>query len=84
MLNKHTQLVKIGKSKSPIFREKTLQGQEPEVILISFWEAPPETERLLHKEFSHKRQRGEWFDLTFKELQQLKGIMQRFDKSNGS
>lgn len=79
MLNPSNDLIKIGKSKDPNYREKTLQAQEPEIILVSFWKAPGSIERQLHKEFSHKRQRGEWFDLTFKDLKKINELMQEFD-----
>lgn len=79
MLNPRTDLVKIGKSKDPNYREKTLQGQEPEIILVSFWKAPKAIEKKLHNEFSDKRQRGEWFDLTFKDLKKINELMSVYD-----
>jgi len=79
MLNPRTNLIKIGKSKDPKYREKTLQGQEPEIILVSFWKAPSAIEKKLHKVFSNKRQRGEWFDLTYKDLRKINELMQAYD-----
>jgi len=79
MLNSRNNLMKIGKSNKPFYREKTLQGQEPEIMLITYWKAPSTIERQLHKEFSHKRQRGEWFNLSFKDLQKIKEIMTNYE-----
>jgi Meiotically up-regulated gene 113 len=79
MLNPRTDLVKIGRSKDPNYREKTLQGQEPEIILVSFWKAPSAIEKKLHIEFSEKRQRGEWFDLTFKDLKKINELMKAYE-----
>lgn len=79
MLNSRTDLFKIGRSKDPNYREKTLQGQEPEIILISFWRAPSTIEKQLHKQFADKRQRGEWFALTFKDLKKINEIMKVYD-----
>jgi len=60
----HTGLYKIGKSKNPGIREKTLLAVMP---LIEFVFIRPEsdefTEKILHEEFAHKRKRGEWFEL---------------------
>jgi len=78
MLNKRNDFIKIGKSKNPTFREKTLQADEPEVELITYWKAPSKIERQLQKQFADKRKRGEWFDLTFKELNKIREQMSIF------
>jgi hypothetical protein len=75
MLNKRNNYIKIGKSKKPNFREKTLQAQEPEIEMITFWQAPANIETQLKKQFSEKKQRGEWFKLSFKELNEIKKQM---------
>jgi len=75
MLNLRNSLVKIGLSKNPNFREKTLQSEEPEIGLITFWKAPKQVERELHKQFKDKRQRGEWFKLSFSDLKTIKNQM---------
>lgn len=58
---------KIGyTTKSPEFREKTLQSDNPNVELlfsISLSNAK-RIEGFLHEEFSNYRIRGEWFDLS--------------------
>jgi hypothetical protein len=82
MLNKRNGFIKIGKSKWPQFREKTLQADEPEIELITFWEAPATLEKQLHKRFAEQRQRGEWFELTFKDLKSIKDIMNEYETKN--
>ena len=77
MLNEDTSLVKIGYSNDPSYRERTLHSKEPAVHLIACWEAPKEKERILHNIFESKRQRGEWFRLTFAELAELERQMRR-------
>jgi hypothetical protein len=75
MLNTKTNLIKIGRSIKPVFRERTLQSQEPEVVLIAKWRAKKEIEKQLHNKFRQKRKRGEWFELAFAELKELKEFM---------
>ena len=36
-----------------------------------------ESEKLLHERFSHRRVRGEWFELDTKELEEVKDLMCR-------
>jgi len=79
MLNKRNDYIKIGKSKKPKFREKTLQGEEPDIDMITFWQAPSRVERELHKKFKEKRQRGEWFKLSFIDLRQIKEYMESYE-----
>lgn len=56
-------LTKIGFSKNPKTREKTLQAEDPRLNLIDFFVASKETELRLHKIFKDVRVRGEWFNL---------------------
>lgn len=53
---------KIGKSKNPNFREKTLQSQNPTIEMIAICDS--DVESLLHSKFSNFRKRGEWFNLS--------------------
>lgn len=78
MLNKRNDFIKIGRSKNPSFREKTLQAEDPHVELITFWEAPPVLERQLHELLKAKRQRGEWFDLNFNDMKLIKEFMCKY------
>lgn len=79
MLNARNGLLKIGHSKRPYFREKTLQAEEPEVHLIALWKAPKIIERDLHKQFGVNRKRGEWFSLPFNQLEFIKQQMKIYE-----
>ena len=56
-------LIKIGYSKFPKIREKTLQGEKPNIELIYSIEAPRKFEKVLHDYFIQYRVRGEWFKI---------------------
>ncbi|MGD0905744.1 MAG: GIY-YIG nuclease family protein [Terracidiphilus sp.] len=59
---------KIGRSKTPGKRERTLQSEVPEIVLRFSIPAADDDERRLHDRFDPKRLRGEWFNLTADEL----------------
>ena len=61
--NNRNGYIKIGWSKSPSYREKTLQSEEPDVCFIATYAASRQDERWLHDKFALKRLRGEWFSL---------------------
>jgi hypothetical protein len=61
--------IKIGKSYSPRARECTLQSQNPTIELIAFCEQDVEKE--LHIKYASKRKRGEWFNLSKKEISEI-------------
>lgn len=63
MKNNRDGRYKIGISENPKHREKTLQSQEPDVVLVGGWDKLAGHERAWHDYFSEWRQRGEWFDL---------------------
>jgi Meiotically up-regulated gene 113 len=69
MLNLRNGFVKIGKSKKPKHREKTLQSEEPEIVLLCAYWTDPDMEQELHSYFSDKRVRGEWFHLSPEEIE---------------
>jgi hypothetical protein len=75
MHNKSNNYYKIGRSIKPEHREKTLQAQEPDIILIEKWIAPAEIERLLHQKYKPKRKRGEWFELVEDDIEEIKIFM---------
>jgi hypothetical protein len=64
-------LIKIGKSKNPERREKTLQSEVPSVELRIAVPTESDFESELHREFDHFRRRGEWFALTSAEVKTL-------------
>ena len=57
----NTNLYKIGKSKNPKVREKTLQSEKPTYKTVKVFNK--DIEGLLHKNYAQFRVRGEWFDL---------------------
>jgi hypothetical protein len=59
---------KIGRSKTPGKRERTLQSEVPQVVMRISIPAEEECERQLHSHFVSKRFRGEWFTLTNDDL----------------
>jgi hypothetical protein len=77
MLNSDTSLIKIGTSTNPKYRERTLHSQEPSIYLIAVWCCKSDVETELHRKFSHKRVRGEWFRLTLYELKEIEDFMEK-------
>ena len=62
--NTRNGLVKIGFSTVPDKREKTLQSEEPELVTIYRVDGVTiGDEKMIHRRFSKKRMRGEWFAL---------------------
>lgn len=82
ILNPRTNLFKIGRSKNPLKREKTLQSEEPDIILLKAWEADAPFETYLHKKFQNKRHRGEWFKLSLRDLLEINEMKCGYDKGN--
>lgn len=75
MVNIDTSLIKIGFSKNPAYRKRTLHSKEPSVFIIAKWIANIDVERMLHKTFSKKRTRGEWFKLNLADLSEIEKLM---------
>lgn len=72
MLDENTGQYKIGRSKNPIYREKTLQCEKPTIEMKFYYEGTNEDEKKLHKRFEGKRTRGEWFLLKKSDLKKIK------------
>jgi hypothetical protein len=70
---------KIGKSKTPGKRERTLQSEAPEIVMRFSIPADELHEKKLHEHFSGKRKRGEWFELSNDDLVWIMKYM----KTNG-
>ena len=70
---------KIGQSKTPGKRERTLQSETPEITLRFSIPTDEAHEKHLHAQFDSKRIRGEWFSLTPDDLLQIV----QFLKTNG-
>jgi hypothetical protein len=61
---------KIGVGKNPTNRLKQLQtGSSSELVIVHTFETdiPYVIEKTLHRQFSHKRKHGEWFDFSINE-----------------
>lgn len=72
MFNGRNGLHKIGKSRKPTARERTLQGEDPATVLVHSYEAESgDDERAWHAHFQGKRVRGEWFNLTAEDVSQF-------------
>jgi hypothetical protein len=76
MLDHKTGFHKIGMSNNPIYREKTLRSEQPKIETVakrkfSTRKLAKELENQLHEFYSHKRVRGEWFDLNAKEVAEI-------------
>lgn len=78
LLDTLNNLIKIGQSFYPNLREKTLQGINPNWFLITTWIAPISEEKYLHNRFESKHKRGEWFDLSFSDLKEIKEYMNKY------
>lgn len=81
ILDPTNNLIKIGQSFYPNLREKTLQGINPTWDIITAWVAPISEEKRLHNIFKNKNIRGEWFDLNFNDLLDIKNEMKEFKKA---
>ncbi|CAH1002632.1 hypothetical protein LEM8419_03504 [Neolewinella maritima] len=68
MRDHHSGATKIGRSKRPTVRERTLQSEKPDIEMIGYWPGTNADEMRLHAIYAHKRVRGEWFDLTEDEV----------------
>lgn len=69
MNDSNTGYTKIGNAINPKFREKTLQSEKPSISLFAISEDFIETK--LHEQYSNKRVRGEWFNLTTDEINHI-------------
>ena len=80
MVDNTNNFYKIGLSKIPVHREKTLQSEKPTINLILSKEYPTRQiasgiERELQKKYSNKRMRGEWFELDKNEVDWIKTFL---------
>ena len=76
MLDEVNGYYKIGISNSPKYRERTLQSEKPSIKLICAKEFPSRRiaeaiESALHKAYAAEHLRGEWFNLTAKDVQEI-------------
>lgn len=59
-----TGFYKIGKSKNPKHREKTLQAESPSIAMVAVFQEQGWQEKHWHEYFALYRKRGEWFSLS--------------------
>ena len=76
----NTGYYKIGISNSPEYREKTLQSEKPTIEMICNKKYVSRRmalsfEQALHKTFSKKRVRGEWFELNQNDVEEIKSTL---------
>jgi hypothetical protein len=76
MLDNNTNFYKIGISKDPQYREKTLQSEKPVINLLASKSFPSRQiasaiESSLHKVYFDKHVRGEWFCLSKKDVLEI-------------
>ena len=76
----NTGYYKIGISNSPEYREKTLQSEKPTIEMICNKKyvsrrMAASFEQALHKTFSEKRVRGEWFELNQNDVEEIKSTL---------
>jgi len=77
--------VKIGKTKTPIevrrkgVAEPTLRAVKQEIYPIVAWQASQQIETDLKAEYREFNQRGEWFDLRPRHLQQINKKMSKYE-----
>ena len=84
LLNTKNGYFKIGRSKNPLKREKTLQAEEPDIMLLFYIEASIQSEKILQQQFRLKRVRGEWFQLSIDDLMVLQEHFKVLKKENQS
>ena len=72
MIDKNTGYYKIGRSKNPKARERTLQSEKPTIEMLFNYPGLNIDEKELHNLFIEKRVRGEWFDLSGGDIQMIK------------
>lgn len=68
MYDERTALIKIGYSIKPKYRERTLQSDNPLITLLATFPGHRSDETYLHNHFRHFRKRGEWFDLSERDI----------------
>ena len=72
LIDHNTGYYKIGRSKNPEKREKTLQSEKPNIELICICKVNIEKE--LHKKYMLNRIRGEWFFLSNQQIAEIKQL----------
>ena len=69
MTDSDTGATKIGRSINPPKRERTLQSEKKEISLLMVCDK--DVEKKLHNKYSHKHIRGEWYNLSDKDIKEI-------------
>ena len=73
LMKDHTNgFIKIGHSGNPRYRERTLQSEKPVIKLLIAWEGTMDEEKILHQQYGSQRIRGEWFQLSDVNIEEIK------------
>lgn len=75
MHNERNGYYKIGRAKDPSARERTLQAEDPQTVIIHTIKGYTDLELEFHKKFGEKRVRGEWFALTTEDVEYIKSLI---------
>lgn len=75
MVDNRNGLTKIGFSKYPEYREKTLQSEVPDIEMIFYEKGSIKIEKEIHKAYEYKRVRGEWFNLNMDDIEEIKNFL---------
>jgi len=80
MLDSKNGYYKIGISNEPEWREKTLQSEKPSIKLIAAKKfinrrIAANIEKALHDSYSHRRKRGEWFQLDQEDIDEIRATL---------
>jgi hypothetical protein len=70
--DERTGCIKIGRSKNPSARERTLQSESPSHNMLFACPADASLELELHHQFAEYRVRGEWFRLSVAQIESIK------------
>jgi len=85
MIDKNTGLYKIGRSRKPSAREKTLQSEKPTIEMLFYNSGFHFDEVALHRKFADKQVRGEWFKLDADDISEVKSYFaDKEDTDEGS
>lgn len=70
---------KIGRSKNPAHRERTLQAETPTIQMVASFKDKDFYEKAWHIHFEKERLRGEWFNLTRAQVAYFCHLMRKSD-----
>lgn len=72
VLDENSGYIKIGRAREPSVRERTLQSEKPRVKMFFVAPADADLERELHQKYARFQRRGEWFQLSVEQVEEVK------------